>query len=228
MRDCSRQHSALWNTSHTWLPILTASLFSLLYRFDYLVSLENLCEPLFSILWVRGQEPGDVQPGCQLPEACVALYQFARAGSQQPRLRCVGHNAEGKDMEFMYLMNIAKPRWTLSCFEVFRQNQRSGEGHQGHTQNDPLRVAPYHENMKNGLGHSGCLLQQFKEHIWGSSQFQPNSVSSFHNWLDRIVSLYDRAGPRLCLCRWPRKITVEDIFPLKACQNVQGFIARPK
>lgn len=151
MRGCSRQHSALWNTSHTWLPILTASLFILLYRFDYLVSLENLCEPLFSILWVRGQEPGDIQPGCRLPEARVARYQFARAGSQQPGPRCVGHKAEGKDMEFMYLMNSVKPRWTCSCFEVFRQNQRSGEGHRGHTRSDPLRVAPYHEKWKMAL-----------------------------------------------------------------------------
>lgn len=84
-------------------------------------------------------------------------------------------------MEFMYLMNSVKPRWTCSCFEVFRQNQRSGEGHRGHTRSDPLRVALYHEKMKNGLGHSSCLLQQFKEHIWGSSQFQPNSVHGFHN-----------------------------------------------
>lgn len=73
---------------------LDMSLFSLLYRFDYLVSFENLCEPLFSILWVRDQEPGDLQPGCRLPDARVVLYRFARAESQHPRPRCVGREAE--------------------------------------------------------------------------------------------------------------------------------------
>lgn len=47
---------------------------------------------------MRGQEPGDVQPGCRLPEARVALYGFARAGSQQPGPR-VGHNAEGRNTD---------------------------------------------------------------------------------------------------------------------------------
>lgn len=44
---------------------------------------------------MRGQEPGDVQPGCRLPEARVALYGFARAGSQQPGPRVDTMQREG-------------------------------------------------------------------------------------------------------------------------------------